>query len=210
MADRIQARAVRRCGELLKQIEAGQGVRTDKLHDATDMKLTRTEAATQAGLSERQKVTALRVANVPQPEFERVVELQDTGAVTGCLPYPPAVVFGRLQRLGAVYSASLWRGAVGMPVEAEHGLKGNHRTQIGDGLNQNQSLRFSHEQRESGVPRTPGHPLTPGSLARKKAGVGPGNFQSHLVELCARWSFAVLGDPRGGHQQRCEDRLERR
>ena len=62
MAERIQARAIRRCGELLKQVETGQGVRTDLLHDAADMKLTRTEAATQAGLSERQKVTALLVA----------------------------------------------------------------------------------------------------------------------------------------------------
>lgn len=31
-------------------------------------------AATQAGLSERQKVTALRVANVPFPEFDTLVE----------------------------------------------------------------------------------------------------------------------------------------
>ncbi len=44
-------------------VEPAQGTRTDKLHDATDMKLTRTEAATQAGMSERQKVTALRVAS---------------------------------------------------------------------------------------------------------------------------------------------------
>ena len=29
MADRIQARAIRRCGELLKQIEPKQGARTD-------------------------------------------------------------------------------------------------------------------------------------------------------------------------------------
>ena len=55
-------------------VEPAQGTRTDKLHDATDMKLTRTAAATQAGLSERQKVTALRVASIPQPEFEREVE----------------------------------------------------------------------------------------------------------------------------------------
>lgn len=71
MADRIQARAIRRCGKLLKQIESSQGARTDKLPDGDDTKLTRTQAAAAAGLSERQKVTALRVANVPQPEFER-------------------------------------------------------------------------------------------------------------------------------------------
>ncbi len=62
MAERIQARAIRRCGELLKQIEDNNRGRPAKIHDAADMNLTRTEAATQAGLSERQKVTALRVA----------------------------------------------------------------------------------------------------------------------------------------------------
>ena len=82
MAERIQARAIRRCGELLKQVETGQGVRTDLLHDAADMKLTRTEAATQAGLSERQKVTALRVANVPTREFDALVESEKPPTVT--------------------------------------------------------------------------------------------------------------------------------
>ena len=52
-AVRIQARAIRRCGELLRQVEAGQGTRTDRLHDAADMKLTRTQVAAAAGLSER-------------------------------------------------------------------------------------------------------------------------------------------------------------
>jgi len=37
----------------LKQVESGQGTRTDILHDAADTKLTRTEAARKAGLSER-------------------------------------------------------------------------------------------------------------------------------------------------------------
>lgn len=59
---RTQA-AIRRCGELLKQVEPKQGA-NQNIHDATDTKvLTRTQAAKEAGLSERQKVTALRVAN---------------------------------------------------------------------------------------------------------------------------------------------------
>lgn len=57
LADRIQARAIRRCGELLRQVEDNNRGRPSKIHDATDMNLTRTAAATQAGLSERQKVT---------------------------------------------------------------------------------------------------------------------------------------------------------
>lgn len=73
MAERIQARAIRRCGELLKQIPSGQGSANQYtvLHDATDTKQTRTEAAKEAGLSERQKVTALRVASVPESAESR-------------------------------------------------------------------------------------------------------------------------------------------
>jgi len=72
MARRIRGRAIRRCGELLKQIEPASGKRTDlQPSDGTD---TRSGAAREAGLSERQKVTALRVANVPAAEFERAIE----------------------------------------------------------------------------------------------------------------------------------------
>ena len=78
MADRIQARAIRRCGELLREIPAGTGGRPPKTHTATDTSFefeievdvipTRTSAANGAGLSKRQKDTALQVANVPAPE----------------------------------------------------------------------------------------------------------------------------------------------
>lgn len=57
VALRIQARAIRRCGELLKEVQAKQGARTD-LVTAT----TRSSAATDAGLSERQRNQALRSA----------------------------------------------------------------------------------------------------------------------------------------------------
>ncbi|MFZ1494378.1 MAG: hypothetical protein WAU60_13335 [Candidatus Competibacter denitrificans] len=82
MADRIQARAIRRCGELLKQIEAGKNRFDERRHDGSDTPINRTEAAAQAGLSERQKVTALRVANVPQPVFEEAVESESPPTVT--------------------------------------------------------------------------------------------------------------------------------
>lgn len=83
MADRIQARAIRRCGELLRQVESDKGgYHGNYAHDATDTRITRTQAATQAGLSERQKVTALRVANVPQSEFEAAVESEEPPTVT--------------------------------------------------------------------------------------------------------------------------------
>jgi hypothetical protein len=83
MADRIQARAIRRCGELLKQIEPDKGgYHGNYAHDGTDRSMTRTEAATQAGLSERQKVTALRVATIPEPVFEAAVAQEEPPTVT--------------------------------------------------------------------------------------------------------------------------------
>lgn len=77
MADRIQARAIRRCGELLKMVEPANGARTD-LGTAQ----TRGSTATDAGLSERQRKTALRVANVPDDSFERQVESEAPPTIT--------------------------------------------------------------------------------------------------------------------------------
>ena len=53
VADRIQVRAIRRCGELLKQVEAGKNRFDEYRHDGSDTPINRTAAATQAGLSER-------------------------------------------------------------------------------------------------------------------------------------------------------------
>ncbi len=74
MAERIQARAIRRYGELLKQIEPDKGGRPLKTYDATDIGLSRSQAAREAGISEWQKVTAMRIANIPAPEFEQAVD----------------------------------------------------------------------------------------------------------------------------------------
>jgi hypothetical protein len=83
MATRIQARAIRRCGELLKEIEASHGGRPSKqTSTGTDTSLTRKQAAEEAGLSKRQKDTALRVANIPEEEFEAQVESDSPPTVT--------------------------------------------------------------------------------------------------------------------------------
>ena len=83
MADRIQARAIRRCGELLKQVEPASGERTDlEPKDGTVPRSTRESVATEAGLSERQRKTALRTANVPDDEFEQAVESEKPPTVT--------------------------------------------------------------------------------------------------------------------------------
>lgn len=80
LAKRIQGRAVRRAGELLKQIPSQSGKRTDL--QPNDGAVTRSEAAEQAGLSERQRVTALRVAEVPADEFEAAIESADPPTIT--------------------------------------------------------------------------------------------------------------------------------
>lgn len=72
MAMRIHARAVRRCGELLKQIPANVGRPQENRAGAHP--ITRTEAAEAAGLSDSQKKQALRVASVPEKRFEAEIE----------------------------------------------------------------------------------------------------------------------------------------
>jgi len=80
LADRIQARAVNRCGELLKQHNS-QGRRTDKLSEGAHGK-SQGEAARAAGLSEHQELTSVRVANIPPEEFNAAVESDDPPTVT--------------------------------------------------------------------------------------------------------------------------------
>jgi hypothetical protein len=70
-ADRIQARAIRRCGELVKQIKSASkaNLKQGSRRAGALPSETRTAAAKKAGMSERQRKTALRVAAVPKPEF---------------------------------------------------------------------------------------------------------------------------------------------
>ena len=65
MADRSQARAVSRAGELVRTFNA-QGARTDLLSAGDHQKLTQSEAASRAGMSEHQMKTAVRVSKVPE------------------------------------------------------------------------------------------------------------------------------------------------
>ena len=71
MAIRIRARAVRRAGELLKQFDARGGDQSKSVSADT---FGQREAAEQAGMSKRQQVTAVRVANVPEQDFTEQVE----------------------------------------------------------------------------------------------------------------------------------------
>lgn len=81
-AKRIQARAIRRAGELLKQIEPAQGSHWESKRDGAVPSISRSQAADDAGMSERQRKTALRVASVPEDEFNAAVDSDEPPTVT--------------------------------------------------------------------------------------------------------------------------------
>lgn len=72
---RVRARAIRRCGELIAEVQAARGRRTDLefLEPALPI-LTRSQFADDAGLSEHERKTALRIAAVPETNFQAAVE----------------------------------------------------------------------------------------------------------------------------------------
>lgn len=92
MARRIQGRAVRRCGELLKEFQnqtiglkegpRSTGTVTTGEPPPEGEPQTQREAAEAAGMSKRQEVTARRVSEVPENEFEAAVESDEPPSVT--------------------------------------------------------------------------------------------------------------------------------
>lgn len=97
-AVRIRARAIRRCGELLKQFD-DRG-RPAENSAAADTNYSQREAAEQAGMSKRQQVTAVRVANVPEPQFEEQIESPEPPTISqlamqGIKPRPLVDLKGR-------------------------------------------------------------------------------------------------------------------
>ena len=70
----------RRCGVLLQEFEKANGKRTDL--EPSGGEPTRSQAATQAGLSKDQAVNAIRVANVPKEDFEKQVEGEEPPTIT--------------------------------------------------------------------------------------------------------------------------------
>lgn len=71
MADRIQARALDRCGELLRKIPKAPG---PKINAPGYINLSRENVARAAGLSDHQRNTALRINAIPRDQFEMLVE----------------------------------------------------------------------------------------------------------------------------------------
>jgi len=81
-AMRIKARALDRCGELLRRIPASPGGRPET-KDVVDLSLSpRQQAAHDAQLSERQRKTALRINNIPLESFEALVESEKPPTAT--------------------------------------------------------------------------------------------------------------------------------
>lgn len=86
-ATRIRDRAIRRAGELLKQVEPSSGGRPPETRADSRPSYSRKEAATTAGFSPHQAKQAVRVANVPEADFERQVESRAHGALVSVLCY---------------------------------------------------------------------------------------------------------------------------
>lgn len=83
LARRIQARAVRRAGELLRTFQnPHKGLNTSSNGSVTTGPRSQREAAEEAGMSLRQERTAVRVSRVPDDDFEAAVESEDPPTVT--------------------------------------------------------------------------------------------------------------------------------
>jgi len=104
-AQRIRARAVRRCGELLKEIEKGHGKNQNNGGGAPTKDLTRKEAATQAGLSKDQAVQSIRVANVSEEDFEAQLESDSPPTITNLAEQGMAKGVPRYEQLGMTKKA---------------------------------------------------------------------------------------------------------
>lgn len=79
-AMRIRARAVRRCGELLKEVEAQKG--GDRKSKDRERPFDRAQAAAGAGMSPRQAKDAIRVANLSGEFFESQIESEEPPTIS--------------------------------------------------------------------------------------------------------------------------------
>jgi hypothetical protein len=100
MAQRIRARAIRRAGELLNQIEPARGANQNIEVGARPNVETRSAAAREVGFSSHQQKQAVRIAAVPEETFEREVEAPKPATLTqlaaqGIKPRPLVDLKGR-------------------------------------------------------------------------------------------------------------------
>jgi len=104
-AQRIRARAVRRCGELLKEIEKAQGgVRRNQGGGVSPL-VSRKQAAADAGLSPDQAKESIRVANVPEESFEAQLESDSPPTITNLAEQGTKKAVPRYEQLGMTKKA---------------------------------------------------------------------------------------------------------
>ena len=82
LAIRIQARAIRRTGQLLKTYQTGPKGGRPKKNGVGDHPVSKKEAAEQVGMSEHQRKTAVSVANISKEEFEEAIESEKPPTMT--------------------------------------------------------------------------------------------------------------------------------
>jgi hypothetical protein len=80
-AMRIKGRAIRRAGELLKEIDTPKG-RPEKPGDGSRLLRTREQIEQSSGLSPDQQKQALRVAAIPARTFEKLIEADRPPTIT--------------------------------------------------------------------------------------------------------------------------------
>jgi hypothetical protein len=81
MAQKIRAQSYRRMGELLSEYD-GRGNYSEQSKKDIGVRFTKTEIATQSGLSERETKTATRLSNIPEPEFNDLLEAEKVPTIT--------------------------------------------------------------------------------------------------------------------------------
>ncbi len=113
LARRIQVRAVRRSGELLRQFD-GRGRPKNGRGAPTILPPSRQQVAAAAGLSRDQTIQAVRVANVPAARFEEAVEGNDPPTVTELAEWGKGDGKARPTRLVDNYLDGADRFAVGL------------------------------------------------------------------------------------------------
>jgi hypothetical protein len=88
-ATSVTARAIRRAGEWLKQIEPAKPGPKAEIGMGAHTQLDRLAAGERAGMSKHQQVQAIRVANVPSNDFDCRVESAISGQCSpGNIPHP--------------------------------------------------------------------------------------------------------------------------
>jgi hypothetical protein len=73
-AIRIKVRAIRRAGELLRQLDARHGQNLPNAKTPQGGSFSRTEAARQAGMSKNRSAEATAIAAIPEDEFEAAIK----------------------------------------------------------------------------------------------------------------------------------------